>query len=211
MPYARFQGDHIVEGVVFDLLTAVGEALKRPVRQVVLPRKRLDDAVLAGEIDLRCYINPQWTAVSDNMVWSEVLFKSSDVLVGAEKTPPPPDLYHLSSRAMVSTVLGFQYPALEPLFATGLLRRDDAADQMTALTKLGAGREVYGVSDALMLDWYMRNNPEPHLAAWRLPISTAEVHCAVPKSGAVPARILLQALHAIKQSGRMESILKAYR
>lgn len=211
MPYGKFDGDRLAGGIVYDLAQALGKSLDMPITTVVLPRKRIDAAVLAGEVDLRCYINPQWTAIPDQHVWSKPLFDITEVIFGAAGVPEPGNLPSLAKGAVISTVLGYEYPALAPIIARGDLKRDDAVDLEKVLFKLTAGRTPYGVSDALALQWYIRTTPDPHLAPWRLVLSRNDFQCGVPKKGRVPAARILGALDELKKSGRIDEILRNYR
>jgi polar amino acid transport system substrate-binding protein len=211
LPYAKFENERLTGGIIFDLARSVEKATAMPVEFVALPRKRLDGAALAGDYDLRCYVSPLWTEIPDKFVWSQKLFELSDVIFGNEATPEPKDLASLSSGALTSTVLGYGYPTLEPLFASGKLRREDAVGQENVMLKMTALRTPYGVSDAFALDWYMRTTPKHRLSTWRLSISRHDFQCAIPRSSKVPAAIVLKALDDLKRSGKIDEILQNYR
>ena len=211
MPYAKFDGEHFSGGIVYDLARALGKSLNLPLQFVVLPRKRIDGAVLAGDLDLRCYTTPKWTPIADQHTWSKGLFELSDVVFGGAAVPEPQDLQSLPAGSGVSTVLGYEYPALTPLFASAQLRRDDAADLEKLLMKMSVGRTPYGVSDGLSLQWYMRTTPQHRLSNWRVLVSRNDFMCAVPKKGRVPAARILAALDTLKKNGKIEEILKNYR
>jgi len=210
-PLVLFTGDKPVGGIVYDIGAALGAALDIPVQFVVLPRKRIDAAAIAGDIDLRCYLNPAWTQFADQFVWSDVLFSVSDVLVGGDQVPEPKALAELPDKARITTVLGYIYPTLAPLFDSGRAIRDDAADQEKVLLMVSGGRNPYAVSNSLGLAWYQRITPRHSLASWRLELSRYDVHCAVPKQGAIPAALINDALAKLKKDGEIEKILARYR
>lgn len=211
MPYAKFDADHFNGGIVYDLGQALEKALDMPVDFVVLPRKRIDGAVLAGEIDLRCYTNPQWTPIADQHIWSKSLFDLGDVLFGSNGTAEPANLKSLPAGSVVSTVLGYEYLPLQVQFASGQLKRDDAADLEKLLMKMSVGRSPYGIADALSLQWYQRTTPQHRLAPWRLSVSRNDFMCGVPKKGRVSAAKILAALDELKKTGRIDEILRKYR
>jgi polar amino acid transport system substrate-binding protein len=211
LPYAKFENERLTGGIVFDLAQSVAKATAMPVEFVPLPRKRLDGAALAGDFDLRCYFNPQWTEIPDRFVWSPKLFELSDVIFGTESTPEPKDLASLTNGTLISTVLGYGYPTLEPLFLSGKLKREDAVGQENVLLKMTALRTQYGVSDALALHWYVRMTPKHRLSTWRLDISRQDFQCAIPRSSKVPPTVIFKALDEIKRSGKIDEILKSYR
>ncbi len=211
MPYGKFESDRLTGGILFDLARALEKPLNLPVSIVVLPRKRIDGAVLAGDVDLRCYSNPQWTSVPGEHVWSKTLFDLSDVVFGNASVADPKNLQGLTQGVGVGTVLGYDYQSLNPLFTSGSLKRDDAADQEKVLLKLSMGRTPYGVSDALALQWYTKNTPQHRLSNWRVTLSRNDFQCGVPKKGRIPAAKILAALDDLKKSGKIEGILRNYR
>jgi polar amino acid transport system substrate-binding protein len=211
MPYGKFEADHLTGGILYDLAQALGTSMGMPVSIVVLPRKRIDGAVLAGDVDVRCYTNPQWTAVPDEHLWSKNLFDITEVIFGGASVANPKNLQYLTKGVGISTVLGYEYQGLNPLFASGELRRDDAVDQEKVLMKLSLGRTPYGVSDALALQWYVKSTPLHHLANWRVTLSRNDFLCGVPKKGRVQAARILGALEDLKKSGKIDEILRNYR
>lgn len=211
MPYAKFEADRLTGGILFDLAQAIEKQMSIPVTFVVLPRKRIDGAVIAGEVDIRCYTNPQWTTVPDQHVWSKSLFDIVEVIFGGAGISEAANLGALPRGAAISTVLGYEYKQLDSLFASGSLKRDDAIDQEKVMLKLTAGRTPYGISEALALQWYMRTTPGHRLSNWRLPLSKNDFQCGVPKQGRVPAARILAALEELKRTGKVEDILRNYR
>lgn len=159
MPFADVMGDRLDTGILHDLYEAVAKKAGLTWIAVVLPRKRLDGAVVNGDVDLRCHFNPRWTKTPDLYFWSKPLFAHSDVLFGHERTPAARDLSMLPRGSRVSAVLGYAYPALEPAFAAGNLVREDAVDEEKVMLKMTAGRTAYGIVNSAALDWYHRKTP----------------------------------------------------
>lgn len=211
MPYAELQGEHLAGGIFSDLYKALAQKMALTLVPVVLPRKRIDGAVANGDIDLRCYFNPQWTPTPEVYEWGKPLFTIQDVLFGHTGKPEPQSVEDIARGTAISTTLGYSYPSLEPLFARGELKRDDSVDEEKVLLKMTVARTPYGVIKSNSLDWYRKTVPQHKLAPWRLVIDSTDVHCAVPKNSAVPAARTLGALEELRRSGRVDAILRAYR
>lgn len=211
LPYAKFENKLLTGGIVFDLVKSLEKPLDAQVTFVVLPRKRLDDGALSGDYDLRCYLNPEWTEIPDRFDWSAKLFDVSDVVFGHDQTPDPKTLAGLQKRAVISTVVGYVYPSLAPIFAAGDLKRDDTIGQENVMLKMTARRTPYGVSDLLALDWYQRTTPQHRLSDWRVGISKSDFQCAIPKNGNFPAAKIIKALDELKRKGAIDQILQKYR
>jgi len=211
MPIAKIERENTTQGIVHDLYAELGRALGRPVTYVVLPRKRLDAAVLAGDIDLRCYTNPQWTDIADRLRWSKPLFEIANVVIARADVAQPANIDGLPEKAPVSTVLGYSYAVLEDYFRRGRLLRDESSDEEKLMLKVTAGRTSYGIALDLAVDWYRKTTPRHVLADWTLPVSRTEMYCAVPLQGRVDADSIFSALEQLRKRGRIEAILKAYR
>ncbi|PHV11191.1 substrate-binding periplasmic protein [Chitinimonas sp. BJB300] len=211
MPDAKFQGERLVGGIMYDLGQALSIQLAMKVSFVTLPWKRVDSAVRAGKADLLCELIPQWTVSPDEYVWSGPLFDLSDVIFAHETTPEPKTIADMPVDSTIGGVLGYHYPALDPFFSNGRYTREDAVTQQSVILKLAAGRTKYGISDALVLSWYKRINPNHHLSGWQLVISRVGSQCGVPLKGKVPPEKIINALQELKRNGSIEKILNNYR
>ena len=118
--------------------------------------------------------------------------------------------FRLATRAASVYDAKTRYPALNERFANGELKREDTVDQYRVMLKLSAARAPYGISNALTLDWYRRENPAHGLADWQLEIARHNCHCSMPRNAKFAPEKVLAALERLKNSGRITSILKRY-
>lgn len=211
MPYGNVENDRLVGGIFFDVFNAVAQKSKMVVMPVVLPRKRIEGAVVNGEVDLRCYFNPKWTPNPDSYEWSKPLFSIQDVLFAHESTPELRSLQDIPRGTPVSTTLGYVYPSLDAAFSRGDLVRDDSVDEEKVLLKMTASRTPLGLINSHALGWYRKNVPGHKLAPWQLVVYTTDVYCAVPKNAAIPAARTLAVIEDLRKSGRIDAILRSYR
>ncbi|MDM4765682.1 transporter substrate-binding domain-containing protein [Pelomonas sp. SE-A7] len=211
MPYGELRDGVLVQGINQRLGLALAAATHRPLQPVMLPRPRLEAAAQAGEYDLRCHVQPEWTRTPQSYQWSVPLFELTDVLVGRPGIAAPAGLEDLQAGATVATVTGYLYPPMEARFADGRLRRDDGFSEDRSLRKLMLGRNDYAVVNSQDLGWFLKQTPEARLAPWRLPVHRGNYHCAVPLGGRIPAAELLEALQKLRSSGEIERILAQYR
>jgi len=214
-PYAIFKDGALVGGIDFDLAQAIGEALRLPVQHVLLPRPRVDAAVAAGEIDLRCHLSPEFTRAPEQYLWSSPLLELENVLVGHQTAEALGSLEQLPRGQALGTVLGFVYPGVDERVADGRLRRDDTIAIERSLQKLSLNRVPYAIAEQREVSWYQRANPGHNIAYWRLPLFKAEFRCAVPKSGRGEAggnggELMLAAIERLRSSGQIERILARY-
>ncbi|WP_271009137.1 substrate-binding periplasmic protein [Paucibacter sp. B51] len=209
-PYAFYRDGALVAGINHDIVQTLAEQLGLTVQTQVLPRTRVDAAVLAGDVDLRCHLSRDWVRNPEAYHWGPPLFELATVLAGHESAVPITALDQLHRGQTIGTVLGFVYPGLEERFNDGRLRRDDTFAVDRNLQKLKLIRSPYIVSDTREIEWHMRNTPGHQFANWRLPITRTEFRCAVPRNGRLDAAMLLAGLERLQASGRIEQIIRNY-
>ncbi|MDH0300222.1 MULTISPECIES: ABC transporter substrate-binding protein [unclassified Pseudomonas] len=210
MPLMRIEDQQPVEGILFELIQAIAREVEARPQYHVMARLRLQEAMEAGEIDVRCYVSSQWLIDRPgDYLWSIPVIEQRDLLIGRPGDSGPASPSKLPPQA-IGTVLGYTYPTLEPLFAQGRLRREDSRNQLLALQKLQAGRFRHAVSNQLSLQWYNRALPaEQHLQALAV-LEEQALGCMVRNDPALPSQAVLRALVRIKQSGEMQRIVERY-
>jgi len=210
MPLVRVEGGQPVEGLLFDLIQALArEADVRP-EYHVMARLRLQQAMEAGDIDVRCYVSTQW--LNDrpgDFVWSIPLFQQRDVLVGRAGDADAVQPEQLQPQA-IGTVLGYAYGTLEPFFAQGRLQREDSRSQQLALQKLQIGRYQHAVSNELSLQWFNKVLPAGQQLQVQAVLEEQALGCMVRNDPTIPTQGILRALVRMKQSGEIERIVQRY-
>lgn len=209
MPMIHIEHGQATAGILYDLQQRLAEKVGRRAEMLVLPRLRIREMLARGEIDVRCYINPAWLSESHHRyIWSVPFMVQRDLLVG--RSQQQVQLSRMQGET-IGTVLGFAYPSLDPLFASGHLRRDDARTQELALAKLAARRYDYAISNELTLQWFNRQLPAGDKLQALQEVAADLVACIVRDAPDVPTMPLLRALVQMKQAGEFETILARYR
>ena len=209
MPMALIRDGQAIDGILRDLSLGVAAKVGRQAELMVLPRMRVHRALINREIDVRCYVNPKWlTDVYPGYLWSVPFMVQRDLLVSRSEQPIAPDALGAQS---IGTVLGFNYPTLDALFASGKLQRDDARTQGLVLRKLAAGRYEYAVSNELALLWFNRGRSSADQLHEVHELTRDEVACLVRDAPDMPTRALLEAMRQMQDSGEFAAILQRYR
>ncbi|CAN7225182.1 hypothetical protein LJR071_000772 [Pseudomonas sp. LjRoot71] len=117
MPMVHIENGQAVAGILVDLQQRLAAKVGRKAELLVMPRLRVQQALDNGEIDVRCYVSPNWVNGGHyRYIWSLPFMSQRDVLVGTRAA-------NLQAEQLqgerLGTVLGFAYPRLEPLFASG--------------------------------------------------------------------------------------------
>ncbi|SEP59993.1 polar amino acid transport system substrate-binding protein [Pseudomonas cuatrocienegasensis] len=209
MPMMQIVEGQATAGILYDLQLRLAQKVGRQAELLVLPRLRVQQMLVRGEIDVRCYVNPAWLTESHHQyIWSVPFMVQHDLLVAHQPVAVEPTQLHGET---IGTVLGFTYPTLEALFSSGQLRREDARSQELVLEKLKAGRQRYGISNSMTLAWFNRHqSPTQQLYPVKA-LASDLVACIVRDEPDVPTMRLLRALVQMSQDGEFEEILARYR
>jgi ABC-type amino acid transport substrate-binding protein len=139
-PYAKVDAAGQLQG---GLIKIVGEelagALGRRARFMLTPRNRSADFLSSGDVDVILLSNPAWLTDSDRFVWTQPLFKESEVVVALQSA-------HFQTLddvkgKRIGTTLGFKYfGPIGELLAGGQVQREDASSVSNSLQMLKGGR-----------------------------------------------------------------------
>ncbi len=210
MPLMQLRDDRPVDGILFEVFQALAERTEVELEYHLMPRLRLQQAMLEGTVDLQCYVAPTWLEqIPPAYRWSVPLLIQRDVLVAAPGVAPSTTLAQLHQET-VGAVLGFRYPALDAAWQSGELRREDSRNQLLVLQKLEAGRFRFAVSNQLTLDWYNRQlPPDERLQALDV-LEEDALGCLVRDDPRLPVRAVLAELKRMKRSGDIDRLIHRY-
>lgn len=209
MPLARIEDGKLTGGILFELFTEIARQVHRVPTFHLVPRARVEQALLSHAVDVRCYVAPAWTEHDfHDYRWSVPLMMQRDLLVS--RAGLKGDLQSLSGQA-VGTVLGYHYPRLQPLLESGRVTRDEARNQELVLKKLQIGRYRYAISSEIALNWFNRSLPQSQRLTPASVIEETPLSCMVLDSPETPTDEVLSTLAALKASGEIDRILDHYR
>ncbi|WP_405120328.1 substrate-binding periplasmic protein [Pseudomonas leptonychotis] len=209
MPIVRIESGKAVEGILVDLQQRMAAKVGRTAEMLVMPRLRVQHALNSGEIDVRCYVSPNWVNSGHHRyIWSLPFMTQRDVLVGVNPEKLEPEQL-LNQR--LGTVLGFIYARLDPLFASGQIQREDARTQDQVLLKLSAQRYRYAISNELSLQWFNRHQAPGQKLHIISEVAADPVACIIRDAPDVPTMALLRAMMQMKQAGEFDQLLARYR
>ncbi len=146
--YGKYLGQPYVDTDSSDqlqggLIKVVGEELAAALglhpRFMLTPRNRSAALLTTGEVDVILLSNPAWLADSERFVWTQPLFRESEVVV-ALASAPVRTLADLKGKR-IGTTLGFKYfGPIGEMLSRGELQRDDASSVRNSLQMLKGGR-----------------------------------------------------------------------
>lgn len=209
MPMVKIEQGQAVDGILFDLQHRLAAKIGRKAELVVMPRLRVQHALENNEIDVRCDVSPNWSSNGHHRyIWSLPFMTHRDLLVSRQTGNIR---VHNLHNKRIGTVLGFSYPALDPLFNSGQLEREDARTQHQVLLKLAADRYQYAITNELSLHWFNRQQAPSQKLHVLSEVWTDQIACIVRDAPDVPTMALLRAMVQMKQDGEFDALLARYR
>lgn len=197
----------ITGGVFIDIGLEIGKRLKRPVKLVLSPRKRLDSGLADGRIELVCYNAEAWAGeFAKQYYWSIPIFKHSNYVVSNGKFKGNADLKTIKDLKgkTIGTTLGFIYPNLMPYFKDGSITREDVLSGAANVSKLNAARIPFILLNNLEYNYYKKTNPDLQRAPFE--VDPMLVGCAVSKKSDLKIKDINAAISESKKTGQLQKI-----
>ncbi|WP_426161818.1 substrate-binding periplasmic protein [Pseudoduganella sp. R-34] len=208
MPMTDIRGEELKGGILKEFGDALGGLLHLEPRYMILPRTRVEGALLRGHADLLCDLRPEWLD-NQGFLWSDAIISNRMMVAMRSETPVPASLNAIAG-LRVGTIRGYRYPEIEHLQPPIL--RDNAANDSQNLEKLLLGRFDFIFTNRIYFDYQRKVHPErARLASHNLKITDFDTYCAVHPQGKLGIRDLNQAIATLKARGTIRSILARYR
>ncbi|KQV61901.1 hypothetical protein ASE26_05675 [Duganella sp. Root198D2] len=208
MPMTDIRAEELKGGILKEFGDALGEQLHLQPRYLILPRTRVEGALLRGHADLLCDLRPEWLD-NQTFLWSDAIISNRMIVAMRRERPLPASLDAIAG-LRVGTVRGYRYPEVERLQPA--IARDNAANDSQNLEKLLLGRFDFIFTNRIYFDWQRKVHPErERLAPYDLKITDFDTYCAIPAHGKLAIKDLNQAIATLKARGTIQSILARYR
>jgi polar amino acid transport system substrate-binding protein len=204
MPIARFEHGELAGGILKDLGEALGAVLKRKVRFVSVPSRRVGLALSEGQADGVCMVLPHW--IDGDFRWTAPLIPSGGVVLARADAAPIRQLADLRGKK-VGTIAGYRYQQVEPVLGAQFLRDDGPSGEHT-LRKLLVGRTQYALMESGTAAWHVRNNPGLRLD---IHYENTRTQCAFAARSQVPFEEVRRATESMIADGSVERIMARYR
>lgn len=207
LPWAHVDRGEVVSGLHRDLGEALAERLELPVRFLVLPRRRISEALQQGQADLLCAMLPTW--LPGPFDWTRPFIPDTELVLSLRSAPRPARLSALAGQR-IGTVAGYIYPELDRVLGKDFVR-DDAPNSSANLRKLNLGRMQHATANRLFVDYQRRQGQlgvelHPYLV-----IASYDTHCALSRRGRVTLAQVDQAIAALQADGGLQRLLDRYR
>lgn len=195
-----------VGGILFDIYQQLARTLNRPLQIDAIPRKRVTDLLLRGQLDFYCNGTPEWFT-EPQLRWSPPLFVHRDLYISREAFGDFAD-FSRRSTGKVGTTFGYVYPTLTELFARGQLQRVDSYSPAESLRHLQKKHLNAVVVSEFEYGYLLKNKTGLHVVE----VERNQIQCMYsPVLAEQTIRQLDNAIMALHQQGQLEQILALYR
>ncbi|MDK9558183.1 transporter substrate-binding domain-containing protein [Marinobacter sp. M216] len=199
-------------GIMWDVVSLIGERLGYKVVPEKVPRKRVDEMLLEGFIDGTPRAI-EWTTEPERFLFTDAVVPIEEVFfIPAESDltfRSPEDLF---SKTVV-THLGYQYPLLQEHFDAGTIQRFDVSRDRDMFTFVLHGERFdAAIADRLVGQWILRREGlQDRFRSTREGISKVGFRLMLRKDWQDFAEAFNAELKDIRENGELEAILANYR
>lgn len=204
--------DQEPSGIMWDVVSTIAQRLDYRVVAEKIPRKRVDEMLMEGYIDGTPRAR-EWVEKPDRFLFTDPVVDIEEVFFMPRDSSfaytSPADL---RSKTIV-THLGYKYPALEPYFEDGSIRRFDVSRDRDMFTFVLHGERFdAAVADRLVGKWILRNEGlQKHFRITEDGISHYGFRLMLRKDWQSFANQFNAELARMKKSGELDAILANYR
>lgn len=200
-------------GLVIDVTTEVAKQLQWDIEFITIPRARAEQWMQTDKADIWCFTSPSWVNQPWNMVWSDPLYKTVDLLIRNAASAPFKQMRDLE-QTIVGTSRGFHYPKMKQLFLNGHAIRDDAVSLKENLQRLQLGWVDVVIADDFSFNHYVNTNKNAKeifaLKADQIWPDTQPSYCAVNNADKARSDAILKVLANIHRNNMIDSWVKTY-
>ncbi|MDB5935543.1 MAG: transporter substrate-binding protein [Massilia sp.] len=207
MPMARFEQYQLVEGTHKEIGDALAKALGREPRFLVLPRKRIVDALQSGKADLLCGYIPEW--LDGTFAWSQPFMPLVEVVVTDRAADRPRALTDLRGEP-IGTVFGYTYPELDRVLGKDFIRNDAPSTDLN-LRKLARGRLRHMITSKHLIEYRLKLGDPPLALHPPLVVKNYMAGCAVSPHGRVSLAQVERAVGQVMHDGTVAAIMARYK
>ncbi|WP_374511776.1 substrate-binding periplasmic protein [Niveibacterium sp.] len=207
LPIADIQGETLRSGLLKDIGDALAMRIGRKPEYRVLPSKRLDAALTAGEVDVACNQTPEWRSAA--LIWTAPLFQDRGWLVVRTSRPPVRKMEELAGKR-VGMVQGYVYVDPPPE-VQARLERDDAPSMRANIEKFLCGYNDYALVNELSFRYYLKQTGRVVAIHPPLMQPIFEPACGISPRSRISAAKIQRAAADLVAEHAMSRLLERYR
>jgi len=199
-------------GIMWDVVNLILPRMGYRVEPKRIPRKRVDNMLAEGYIDGTPRAI-EWTRSPEDFRFTEAIVQVEEVFFFPATSSLEFNSLDDLIGATIVTPLGYIYPALEPYFSDGRIKRFDVShDRNMFRYLLHSDRFDAALADRLVGRWLLRHaNMSDHFRSSDKPTRQFGFRLMVRKDWEAFTETFNQELAAIRDNGELSAILEKYR
>ena len=211
-PYTIVRENEPASGIVWDVVSLIGDRLGFKVEAHQIPRKRVDAMIMAGTLDATPRAR-EWSDDPDSFLFTKPIVAVREVFFSLAGNPfqyqAPEDLKGYT----VVGHLGYRYPRIEPMLASGAATRINVSRDIDLFTFLLNGNfNDVAVADRTVGQWIIRENGwQGQFNYSEASISDIGLRLMIRPDYTEFVEAFDRELEALLDSGEIEQILDHYR
>lgn len=205
------QGE-ITGGLLKEFALQLAREMKTRTEFVRLPRRRIEPALIAGEVDLVCYNSPAWSENPKALLWSMPTLKQIERVLVRKASQLPTRIPDDFVGKRVSVRLGYHYDSIQPLFDANKATRVDETQVNFMFKSVATGLTDMLISSDGEIEGYFQSNPQARkdFAAAATPFSVVATQCAISPKSRWSQEQIDKALASMMKRGDMDRMTKRY-
>ena len=106
--YSDHKGN-ISKGIMFDISQNLAQRVPYQITNINLPRKRTEQFLQSGVVDVRCHLSPNWVEDSANFDWTDSLYTLNTIVITPKNTHESIATIEELQDEVIGTFLGYSY------------------------------------------------------------------------------------------------------
>lgn len=202
-------------GFLVQLGIEMSHALGMELELSTLSRQAVDKALLKGQVDIVCYLTPEWTTpIADSVDWSESFMRSNDILVSRSQTSSIMKTDDL--RGMhIGLIKHYNYPLLNTLLESNQITPIYSSSEASNFMVLFKNQKADAiVLKELTYKWLSQNHSRlvsrMHTQIHPLIIQQVEPQCAVSRHKKLNLTMINQGIRNFKSKYGFDNQWRPY-
>lgn len=213
-PFTMALGASIGYGIMTDVLAEICKTCGIELSMAYFPEKRSRMMLRKGEIHAYPKAK-EWIPNPDTFAWTDPVVTSQDVLVFSRHRFPEGAPQSIKGFT-VGTILGFNYPTLQPMFEKKTIKRTNAKSTESLMRMVQRGHIDVAVTNQFVAEWIIRNNTDMTANDYIIadtPVDSAPYRFAFTRAKDFSHVIdaFNRELAAMRQDGRLQAIIERYK
>jgi polar amino acid transport system substrate-binding protein len=199
-------------GIMWEVVTRIVDRLGYSVEAVKVPRKRVDQLLLGGMIDGTPRAKA-WTDRPEDFLFTDPIVDIEEVIFFPANSPANFQVIEDLLSMTLVTHLGYHYPALEPYFQSGQIKRFDVPRDKDLFVYVLRGDEFdAAIADRLVGQWLLlKQGMQDQFRISSEVLSTSGLRLMLRPEWQSFARGFNRELATMRQNGEIDTILSRYR